>query len=365
MKRTLFIMSLLMTLLVGVQSCSSDDDDDKVGMVSTDKTTITFMAQQGVSEYLNIIANKEWTVSGMPEWLNASAISGRGNSTITLTTKTANNSAEERRAELTIRSGEKVTYVTVTQESKLVADCIVKPTNIVTLATGTAFDFSYGSKVAYFYRAVYTPTTTERYTEDEIIAVITKDIDNRITPNDDVVSSKTGMSPLTKYIIYTIGFDKDGNRGELIKTEIRTKNNRNQAVAEISDVKYDDTKWYWQTSPDGYTERYYQWFIDDENLYEASDPAIAWFFTDAMKSNGEKSDFAPIVKAQGWQRKRSSNFFHLMTWAKDVDGEFSGIIDRWKGIVSTEDNAARIKRMSSKTTAKQQAFRKSDYKEVK
>lgn len=366
MKRTLLILSLLMTALVGFLSCSSSDDgEEKGGKVTTDKTTITFMAEQGVHESLNIIASKEWTISGVPEWLNVSSTSGRGNSTITLTTKTANNTADERRAELTIHSGSNTTYVTVTQESALAANCTVKPTNIVTLATGAAFDYSYGSKVAYFYRGIYLPSTTERFTEEEIIAAVTSDISNRLTPNDDFVTSKTGMTPLTNYIIYTIGFDKNGNRGELVKTEIRTKKGTNQAVAEISDVKYDDSFWYWHTSPDGYTERYYQWFISDEDLYDASDPAIAWFFTQAMKSDSKGSDFDPIVKAQSWQRKKSGNIFHLMTWAKDVDGAFSGVIDRWAGMVSTDEASVRMKHMPHKDSDKTQEFRKSDYKAVK
>lgn len=368
MKKTFLLMSLLVALFTGFTSCSSsDDDEDKGGKVMTDKTSITFMSKQGVSETLSIVASKEWTVSGMPEWLNASSTSGRGNSTILLTTKTANNTVEERTAQLTVQSGNNVAYVTVIQETSLAAGCTVKPTDIVTLATGTAFDYSYGNNVAYLYSGILEKTVADRYTEDEIIAELTKDKDDRITPDDNIVSSMIGMQPLTNYVIFTIGYDKNGDRGELVRTEIKTKNGRNQAVAEISDVRYTETLWKWQTTPDGYTERYYQWFIENENLLYASDPAVAWFFNKAMKSNKDDSNFAPIVKAQGWQRKRSGNTFHLMTWAKNVDGEFSGVIDRWMSQVSSAKDNGGIKLMPYKAPAgaKHQLFRKSDYKEVK
>lgn len=368
MKKTLLLMSLLVALFAGFTSCSSsDDDDDKGGKVMTDKTSITFMAKQGVSETLSIVASKDWTVSGMPEWLNASSTSGRGNSTITLTTKTANNTVEERTAQLTVQSGNNVAYVTVTQETSISAGCTVKPSNIVTLATGVAFDYSYGSNVAYLYRGIFEKAVADRYTEDEIIAELTKDKDDRITPNDNYITSMIGMSPLTNYVIFTIGYDKNGDRGELVRTEIKTKNGRNQAVAEISDVRYTETLWKWQTTPDGYTERYYQWFIENEDLIYASDPAVAWFFNQAMNSSKNNSDFDPIVKAQGWQRKRSGNTFHLMTWAKNVDGEFSGVIDRWMSQVSSAKDNGGLKLTPYKVSAgaKLQTFRKSDYKEVK
>ena len=52
-------------------------------------------------------------------------------------------------------------------------------------------------------------------------------------------------------------------------------------------------------------------------------------------------NFAPIVQSTSWNRKRNGDIFHLATWALDVDGNFSGVIDNFAGQVNYSEKKIR------------------------
>ena len=295
------------------------------------------------AQELVITCNSTWNISGKPDWLDISALSGTGNSNIKVWTNKANNSTMELSATLTITSGSKTVTKTVTQRSGLDPELEVSPNKIVVLATGYAFDFNFGSKVKYYYVTRYLPTALERKTDDEIIAEMSANQDNRDTPGDGYVTSWQNQSPSTEYIICTVGYDQNGKHGALKKTSITTKKSTNQALATISDVQYDDTYWYWTTSVNGFVTKYYQWFVSRTDLYDSSDAAIAWFFNEEMQKN--PSNFSPIAQGDSWRRQRNGgNIFHMATWAIDVDGNFSGVIGRFAGSVSSSSSSRAMKK---------------------
>lgn len=123
----------------------------------------------------------------------------------------------------------------------LTANCNVAPNMIVTLADGFAFDYTFGNNVSYYYVKLYTPNMIARMTDAKIIAEMSADIDDRDTPSDNYVTSWQNLDPLTDYTICTVGFDKNGNHGELQKRTLKTKSASNQALVTISNIKYSDT----------------------------------------------------------------------------------------------------------------------------
>lgn len=302
-----------------------------------------FDASQGniqTAQELTINCNSSWTISGKPEWLDISAMSGTGTSTVKVWPNSANNSTSERSATLTIKSGSKTITKKVVQRAGLDARLQVSPNTIVVLANGFAFDFNFGSNVKYYYVQAFYPSDLERITDDEIVAIMSSDPANRDTPSDSYVTSWRGLDPLTEYIICTVGYDENGNHGELKKTSITTKKGHNQAIALISNVEYDETSWFWSTTVNGFVTKYYQWFITRSDLHNASEAAIAWFFKQAMKDNPD--DFPPIVQSTTWERNRNGgSIFHLATWALDVDGNFSGVIDNFAGHINSSSKSVR------------------------
>lgn len=309
------------------------------------------------AQELTIDCNGAWTLEGKPEWLDISALSGNNKSTIKVWPNSANNSTSERSAVLTVKAGSKTATKTVRQRAGLNKNLSVSPKTTVTLADGFAFDFEFGSAVAYYYVKLYNPSTIERLTDAEIIADMSSDISNRDTPSDGYVTSWQNLSPSTEYIACTVGFDKDGTSGKLEKTSLRTKSATNQAIAIISDVKYTDTKWEWTTTTNGYVTRYYMWFNTNPYLYDTTNAAIAWFFQQEMKNYPD--NYQPIAQGDIWQRNRNGGtIFDVITWALDVDGNFSGVIDRFLG--SIESN---IRQVTSKSRKEEDCFKK--YKTIK
>ena len=310
-----------LTATLSVSPTSFADIDGKIG------GSVTF----------NITANVGWEINCDSHWLSLSTNSGKGNSSITATAQ-ANDTDIRRTASLTIKGTEgnppSVT-VTITQGAGTNNKLIVTPKTIIALADGIAFDFNYGSDVMYYYCKMYTKRMAERYTDSELISDMSSNPSDRDTPSDGYVTYWSNMTSLTEYVACTVGYDRNGKSGSLIRTPITTKSGTNQAAAYISEVKYNDTYWYWTTTPNGYVTKYYQWFIGNLSIHNIDgNAAVAWFFDQAMKKN--PNDFAPIVKGDEWRMARNNaTIFDVVTWAVDVDGNFSGVIDRFSGSIST------------------------------
>ena len=289
---------------------------------------------QNEAQELSITCNTKWTISGKTDWLNISALDGTGNAVIKVWPNSVNGSTSERRATITVHAGDVSSEKSVVQLAGLNKNLYVVPNTIVTLATGIAFDYNYGKDVAYYYVKLYSPTVLERLTDVEVIEDMSSDINNRDTPSDGYVTSWRNLSQSTNYVVCCLGYDKNGKYGELQKTKITTKSGVNQALASISDVKYNEQYWQWTTSINGFVTRYYQWFNTNTYLYDTTEAAIAWFFSDMMKKYPD--DFPAIAQGDVWTRNRNGGtVFDVITWAVNVEGELSGVIDRFQGSVSS------------------------------
>lgn len=283
----------------------------KEGELAVDVTEINLDGKDNSVGSLRITSNTSWTISGVPDWLTLSSVNGNGTAQVTISANTGNNSASPRECVLSVMAGNIVKQVKVIQAGLLAANCNVTPGTIVVLATGIAFDYTYGSNVAYYHTRLYYPSQIERMTDAEIIAAMSADMSDRETPNDGYVTSWQNLTPLTEYTVCTIGFDKNGNHGELQKKTLKTKSGSNQAIATISDVKYNDTYWIWTTTVNGFVTRYAQGDV--------------W----NMKRNG-------------------GTVFDVVTWAVDVSGEFSGMIDRFVGRVDSSSKGIKKQSISKK-----------------
>lgn len=310
--------------------------------LSVNLNEISLSENKGSKQMVTIKSNYEWTLSGVPEWLNVSAYSGNGESSIELETNEFNNSTTSRSAELKIEASNGVktarTSITVYQKAGLVANCSVNPNKIVTLSDGIAFDYLYGDNVAYFLRYYILKSELGRYTDDELIKRI-NDYGERLTPNDNILSSVSSLSANTEYVILTVAYDKNGKRGELVKTGVRTKNDKNQAMAFISDeVKYDSNYWYFDTTIGGYCSSYYLWIMNgssaSDTMIGSSDVVIAWYMSNLISEYPD--DFSPIIQSASWTVRRTSadRYLQIITWGCDKNNNLAGCIDNFYGYIT-------------------------------
>ena len=297
------------------------------------------------SQTLTINCNSSWQIIEKPSWISIESTSGNGNQTVRVWTNTDNNSSSRLEGTITVKSGSKSKSKIITQEAGINSKLFVSPKEIVVLANGIACDWNYGSEVMYYYARLYLPSSVDRKIDSEIIEEMSEDPDNRDTPGDSYVTSWRNLSPLTDYVLCTVGFDKNGKAGSLVKTTVRTKNNVNQAASYIDNVTYDSNYWYWTTTTNGFVTKYYMWFVPYTSLYNSTDAAVAWFFKQEMRNNPDDPDFAPIAKDDSWQRPRNGGtIFHVVTWAVNVENEFSGVIDRFAGSI----NSSTLKKINDK-----------------
>lgn len=86
---------------------------------SVNENSISLKSDKGSSSSFQIVSNVEWSISGVPNWLEVSATKGSGNATISLKTLSENSSAtEDRKATLSISNEvTKTTKIEVTQKA--------------------------------------------------------------------------------------------------------------------------------------------------------------------------------------------------------------------------------------------------------
>lgn len=87
--------------------------------LSVSPSELTLGSKKGSSGSITIDSNTEWSITGIPSWLSASATSGKGDATITLTTNVEYEGADDRTAEtITVqtKSGGKTANVKVSQK---------------------------------------------------------------------------------------------------------------------------------------------------------------------------------------------------------------------------------------------------------
>lgn len=322
----------LLTLLLVFASCSSSSDDDSRNEVSLSVSVNNLLleaAEGSYTEQFSIISSVDWKIVSYADWLDFTATEGiAGSVTIRVRAKSTNDSSEERIGEFDVKAGDKVKTVTVRQLSALAEGCVARPTNLVILTDGIAFDFNFGRNVSYYYYGFMDKASIGSMTDDEI-AEICQETFWRYTPEEEAIGYLSGLTPNTEYYLITFAYDKKGKRGELIKTLVKTRpivNSRPRVW--ITDISYDATKWSWTTTMSAYTSKYYMSYYTGENAYYASEiPTvwIAWY----MKNHIDNGDYAPILQSGNWSADRVENdgAIYVYAWAVGENNTFAYQLD--------------------------------------
>lgn len=347
-----------------------------------------FDAQAGsiqTAQELTITCNGAWTLEGKPEWIDISALSGNGTSTIKVWPNSANEGSAIREATITIKSGTKSESKKVTQRAGLESDCYAKPSNLVTFVYDAAFNFTCGNNTKFFYVRAFPTANLSRYTNAELVQSVLNEGDkwDRITKAE---ASQAGcfrekLDANTSYTIVTVSYSNNDKLGDVEKYEFKTKPTVNQPTADIVDVTIGtkNNKPVYGISvkkgQNGYCEKYYVWgaagsYISSYNIYTA---VKCWYIKQEIKSEptshttninkyldaatGNKSNGREYLHGPLSQEESTSSdlafsnddaYVDVIVWALDADGELSGFVTTGRYTISnssrkrTSANSAEI-----------------------
>lgn len=306
--------------------------------VSSDVSELNFASYEGAFQSLFLKSNGSWQVTRVPDWLRPSVSKGNGSMSISFSALSENKSSNPRRGTVTISTVDQELNVTVCQYGIAVTGCSVRPNHVTTLSNGIAFDMDYSKagNVAHYYRGYLEASRAGIMTTDEIINTLKNEFQRHL-PSDDEVADFSGLKSNTKYLIYTLAYDMDGKRGELISTEVTTNPSlSNEPCGWIGDISYTNSYWYWTITKSATCYTYYMMSTENREIAESSDVLQAWWLEDAVRRNQASEYF----NGGDWQMERRANVVAVWTRGCNSNGTLSGKID-WKGIsVGTSSRAA-------------------------
>lgn len=297
--------------------------------ISSDVSELNFSSYEGAFQMLSLKSNGDWQVTRVPDWLRPFVSKGNGNKSLSFSALSENKSSNPRKGTVTISTVDQELNVTVCQYGAAATACCVRPKHVTTLSNGIAFDMDYSQagNVAHYYRGYLEASRAGIMTNDEIINTLKYEFQRHL-PSDDEVADFSGLKANTKYIIYTLAYNMDGKRGELISTEITTNPSvANEPCGWIGDITYSNSYWYWSITKSATCYTYYMMSTENKEIAESSDVLQAWWLEDAVRRNQASEYF----NGGDWQMERCANVVAVWTRGSSVNGTLAGKID-WKGI---------------------------------
>ena len=289
------------------------------------EAALQFGANGGIAykQTVRITSNVSWSINNVPSWLSVSPTNGNGEVTLDVYPKTDNNAEDsERSVQLILSAGDTRATITVSQDTDLDSRASVVPTNIITLYNGIAFDYKFGGSVSYYYRGYMERSAVASMTDAEIIEVLEENFP-RFTQNDNEVGVFDGLDEGKAYMVYTVGYNKEGKRGKLEKTEVSTKTlKNNEAMAWISDPTNDGSYWHWTVTKSATCYSYYMITTDDLDFATSADVYQAWMIDYYIRTK-QTSEY---VNGGDWQQRKNGSLIAVMTWGLDKQENFANAI---------------------------------------
>lgn len=322
-------------------------------LITVDNNNLFFSAKTGDTRSINIKSNISWAIdaSTIPSWLRASTTSGNGDAQVTFTTTRDNKTSSPLEATILIKGGNSSVSIDVKQDGGVAKDCKVTPNHVTVLHNGIAFDMAFEKNVVRYLRGYMETSLVGIMSEDEIIATLEENFKRRLV-NENEVPDFSDLEPGTSYSIYTLGFNKDGERGDLVRTDIKTKTlQANEPEAWIGDITTDGDYWYWEISKSATCYTYYMMTTENFDDAMSSDVLQAWWIDDAIRNNS----ISEYVNGGNWYRPLTNWLCAVWTRGIDAKGNFSNVIN-WNAGSLTDDSSKR-----NRVKARDQKNKKGDH----
>lgn len=315
------------------------------------------------AQELKITCGSAWTISGKPDWLDISALSGTGTSIVKVWPNRANNSSDDLKATLTVRSGNESASKTVVQRAGREKACYAKPSNIMNFTFDLVMNFNCGSNTKFFYIRAFKTSALSRYTDEELVkSVLDEEAAwDRTTYEEADLAICFGedLEPNTSYTIVTVSYSKEDKLGEVIKYEVKTKPVENQPMVDIIDVGIgtkNGKEVYGITvkkGQNGFCDKYYVWGAAGKTLssYYFYGTIKAWYLYQEIKANpishatninkyldkiilettvGREYLHGPLSQEESISSdllfSYDDYYIDIVAWGIDADGEHSGLI---------------------------------------
>lgn len=315
------------------------------------------------AQELKITCGSAWTISGKPDWLDISALSGTGTSIVKVWPNRANNSSDDLKATLTVHSGNESASKTVVQRAGREKACYAKPSNIMNFTYDLVMNFNCGSNTKFFYIRAFKTSALSRYTDEELVkSVLDEEAAwDRTTYEEADLAICFGedLEPNTSYTIVTVSYSKEDKLGDVIKYEVKTKPVENQPMVDILDVSTgtkNGKEVYGITvkkGQNGFCEKYYVWGAAGKTLSSCYiyGTIKAWYLYQEIKANpishatninkyldkmilettvGREYLHGPLSQEESISSdllfSNDDYYIDIVAWGIDADGEHSGLI---------------------------------------
>ncbi len=267
-----FCWVLIATMSLGFVACNDEEEEQPVAentggepqpgtTLGIDLSVVSLSGNANSQQSLTITSNKPWTLSGVPDWLNASATAGNGTATITLMAISENSSATERSTTITITAGDKSVTVQVKQRGLLAVVSVV-PMNIVALWNGVCFEPEATGDIHSFYAIAISEDEMKFLTDKEIVRRLLAS--KKMEFAEDYWLLTRGIDFLnyggTPHYICTVAFDKNEKQGELVKTKIEMPqyyDSDSDAWVYVEPLSYDGVNLQWGFTKQAYCHKYH------------------------------------------------------------------------------------------------------------
>lgn len=317
--------------------------------ISTNVSDLLFSSTSDFSQTITVRTDVEWELIGLPNWLKASSLSGNGETSITLTTKSENATASERSATLTFQTKVSASInvkVQVKQEAGL-SPCNLYPGNVTILSDAFAWHFTPSVNTQYYYYKVMLKKDADRKLDSEIIADLKGG--TRYLSSDNYFFYFSNAEPNTEYLILSVAFDKNNKQGELLKYTVKTRETVGlDAYVAIQSVSKSNKDLKWSTAMSASCKEYYMLVSTDGNYDSYLRPSI--YFAYLMKYMMDYQEFN-----SNWNASLSSSLLHpgsfemsipdgasyyfIATWGKFSDGKLSPTVVYKSGKYPGSSNA--------------------------
>lgn len=336
------IAALAFFTMLSFVSCGKDDPEYTL---SVSRSTLAFSPEAGDVQHFDVICNTSWQITGQPDWIDIHPSAGSGTSSIEVKTLSGNsNSSEDRIATLTISAGDKQESVVLMQSSGLAQNCTVLPNEITTLCNGIAFDCTYGKNVVRFFAGYLNASEVGLMSDAEIINVLESNFERKSAEDGQVVVF-SGLEAGKEYVVYTLGYDANGIRGDLKSVRVSTNAQlSNEPLAIISKPYVDGGRWNWSTTKNATCSYYYMMATQNSDLGFASDVFQAYLIDKGIR---EKEFESANINDGRWYMSKIDSYVFVWTRGFNSNNTASGEIG-W-------NYAAESASSNSKVRAKEKA----------
>ncbi len=340
MKKFLFLI-FAACLCLGFASCGGEDESDEpAAQLSVSPTSISLLSGEGQSTNFQITCTGAWTASYSADWIHLSASSGSGNTSVTVSSLSENATATPRNTDIVITCGDQSATVSVSQQGGAAADCEVTPVDLLVMAEGVGFKVDYGSNVSYYYTG-YLEANQGGWTDALVIETLKNSFPRRNPDKDDIIAM-SGMDPDTDYYIVTVGFTSQEKAGEVHRERVTTRRiPNNYPWVNITNVKYNSSKFLWDTQMNGSSSKYYMLATSDGSLVDAFATVAPVFVAYLIDEDVKDGDITAWAQSSSFNITRESNRLYVCTWAMDADSKWSPVIN--EGIWNTNSSAPEMR----------------------